>query len=345
ARLQASPADLLSAPPILAIAAAADFYELPIRAFTRFLHAQLPVTVLIHAPDPTTFDLPLLRLAFGQALVGQTALSHVAHLLDTVDQIAAASGPVVILHSRDAWAPLFRHSPESGLEVHQPGTEAVPPPNAPVIPPLAWEDEADIPYVAFTAADGTPQRAALTAHDAAAYRRLDGWKEELSARPEAPPPPSEAALDTARREGATQAVLRLVNYLTGTQVGPEVGPAVASAKEGADLQAAPVAPVEAMKPKAPEPTQPPTPEPPASADPYIDSFLCTSCNDCMKVNARLFLYDGNKQAYLGPLDHGTFADLVKAAEGCPAKCIHPGTPRPGDASATPAVLARAAKLK
>lgn len=65
----------------------------------------------------------------------------------------------------------------------------------------------------------------------------------------------------------------------------------------------------------------------------------------MKVNALLFLYDGNKQAYISDPKLGVFADLVKAAEGCPAKCIHPGAPRPGDASATPQMIARAAKFK
>ena len=47
--------------------------------------------------------------------------------------------------------------------------------------------------------------------------------------------------------------------------------------------------------------------------------------------------------YLDLGANGTFAELVKAAEGCPAKCIHPGTPRPGDRTATPQLIARAAK--
>ena len=42
--------------------------------------------------------------------------------------------------------------------------------------------------------------------------------------------------------------------------------------------------------------------------------MCTSCNDCMKVNARLFLYNAEKQAYLGDPANGTYAELVKAAE-------------------------------
>lgn len=77
---------------------------------------------------------------------------------------------------------------------------------------------------------------------------------------------------------------------------------------------------------------------------YIDTPLCTSCNDCTRVNPLLFLYDANKQAYLGDLKTGTYLQLVTAAEKCPARCIHPGAPRPGDETATSDVVARAAKF-
>lgn len=77
---------------------------------------------------------------------------------------------------------------------------------------------------------------------------------------------------------------------------------------------------------------------------FIDTALCTSCNDCTNINALMFKYDKNKQAYLGDVAAGTFLQLVTAAEKCPAHCIHPGTPRPGDPTVTPALLARAAKL-
>ena len=83
----------------------------------------------------------------------------------------------------------------------------------------------------------------------------------------------------------------------------------------------------------------------APADPYIDSFLCTSCNDCFKINNRLFAYDANKQAYIADARAGTYAQLVKAAAGCPASCIHPGTPRPDDKTATPQILATAARFR
>jgi ferredoxin len=60
--------------------------------------------------------------------------------------------------------------------------------------------------------------------------------------------------------------------------------------------------------------------------PYIDTMLCTSCNDCMKFNALTFIYNENKQAIIGDAKAATFEQLVLAAEKCPARCIHPGKP-------------------
>ncbi len=62
-------------------------------------------------------------------------------------------------------------------------------------------------------------------------------------------------------------------------------------------------------------------------DPYIDTPLCTSCNECTKINNKLFEYDDNKQAFIADAGAGTFRDLVTSAEKCPVKIIHPGKPR------------------
>ncbi|MBD3334666.1 MAG: ferredoxin [Candidatus Eisenbacteria bacterium] len=61
-------------------------------------------------------------------------------------------------------------------------------------------------------------------------------------------------------------------------------------------------------------------------EPWITTPLCTSCNDCINLNPRLFVYDENKQARIGDPRAGTYAQLVQAAEKCPAHCIHPGKP-------------------
>jgi len=62
-------------------------------------------------------------------------------------------------------------------------------------------------------------------------------------------------------------------------------------------------------------------------DPYIDTPLCTSCDDCTKLNPQIFAYDGNKQAFIKDATAGPYKDLVKAAEKCPVKIIHPGKPK------------------
>jgi pyruvate-ferredoxin/flavodoxin oxidoreductase len=61
-------------------------------------------------------------------------------------------------------------------------------------------------------------------------------------------------------------------------------------------------------------------------EPYIDSAQCTSCNECTNISSKLFAYNEQKQATIKNARGGTFAQLVKAAEMCPVKIIHPGTP-------------------
>ena len=61
-------------------------------------------------------------------------------------------------------------------------------------------------------------------------------------------------------------------------------------------------------------------------EPYIDSVLCTTCNECTNLNSRMFVYDENKQAVLEDPRAGTFQELVRAAELCASRLIHPGDP-------------------
>ncbi|MCW9088468.1 MAG: ferredoxin, partial [Gammaproteobacteria bacterium] len=67
-------------------------------------------------------------------------------------------------------------------------------------------------------------------------------------------------------------------------------------------------------------------EEPLVEEPWIDTPLCTSCNDCLAINPLMFIYDESNQAILGDLNTGTYAQMVEAAEICPSKCIHPGAP-------------------
>ncbi len=63
-----------------------------------------------------------------------------------------------------------------------------------------------------------------------------------------------------------------------------------------------------------------------SNDPYIDTALCTSCNECLDLNPVMFKYNSDKMAFIADPKAGTFSELVEAAELCPVSIIHPGAP-------------------
>jgi len=69
--------------------------------------------------------------------------------------------------------------------------------------------------------------------------------------------------------------------------------------------------------------------------------MCTTCDDCMGINKMMFVYNDDKQAIIKDPRAGTFADLVAAAEICPAKCIHPGKPLDPNESDLEELIARA----
>ena len=62
-------------------------------------------------------------------------------------------------------------------------------------------------------------------------------------------------------------------------------------------------------------------------DAYIDTPLCTTCNECTNLNSMIFAYNADKQAYVKDPSGGPYRDLVTAAELCPVHVIHPGRPK------------------
>ncbi|MEI7612659.1 MAG: hypothetical protein WCK63_07100 [Betaproteobacteria bacterium] len=88
------------------------------------------------------------------------------------------------------------------------------------------------------------------------------------------------------------------------EIQPSVAPAVA---------AAPVV-VEAEPEKSPD-------------EAYIETPRCSTCNECVQLNGKMFAYDGNQQAFIADVSAGTYAQLVEAAENCQVSIIHPGKPR------------------
>jgi hypothetical protein len=77
------------------------------------------------------------------------------------------------------------------------------------------------------------------------------------------------------------------------------------------------------------------------AVPWIETARCPSCNECQLVNDKLFLYNANKQAYLGDLKTGTYRQMVEAAESCQVSIIHPGKPWNPNESGLEELLERA----
>ncbi len=154
----------------------------------------------------------------------------------------------------------------------------------------------------------------------------------------------ERLVEASRREGAASAVYRLVEALsrpnglaaarasvTASVTALDTGSAGASA--GAAASASPStspAPTPAIAPSsAPAPDAPASAEPSLPAEttgPYIESALCTSCNECINLNPQMFKYNAEKQAYVADPKAGTYKQLLKAAAACPAKCIFPGPP-------------------
>jgi ferredoxin len=167
-----------------------------------------------------------------------------------------------------------------------------------------------------------------------------------------------AELEQVRNQAASEAMQRLTDRLLGMDLlGKDLGSgasddAYSSAPSAGMAASTSLAADESLaavdEPAQPEPAptasvaEPAAEEPIAFDDPWIDTPLCTSCNDCLKVNPALFIYNEEKQALLGDLSSATFAQLVEAAELCPAKCIHPGRPWNPDEPGLDALIERAA---
>jgi hypothetical protein len=97
----------------------------------------------------------------------------------------------------------------------------------------------------------------------------------------------------------------------GAAVAPPAPAAVAASE--APVPVAAVAAVEEAPARSPD-------------EAWIETARCPSCNECQLINDKLFLYNANKQAYIGDLKAGTYKQMVEAAESCQVAIIHPGKP-------------------
>ncbi len=147
----------------------------------------------------------------------------------------------------------------------------------------------------------------------------------------------EAGLTQARAEAAGEVMGRLTDMLMGMDF--------TSGAPRAPLAAPTPSPPSTVAPKEDEAGASETPaeeEDEGFDDPWIDSPLCTSCNDCLVINPIMFVYNENNQAVFGDSRAGTYAQMIEAAEICPSKCIHPGKPLNLDEPGVEELLERAA---
>jgi len=115
----------------------------------------------------------------------------------------------------------------------------------------------------------------------------------------------------------------------------------------AGASAPPVAaPVAAQTSAAPAPVaEPAAQEEKSSDEAYIETPRCTTCEECVQVNNKMFVYDANKQAYIADINAGTYRQLVEAAEACQVSIIHPGKPRNANEPGIAELVERAAAFQ
>jgi len=134
----------------------------------------------------------------------------------------------------------------------------------------------------------------------------------------------EEELTRARAEAASEVMGRLTDVLMGMDFSTAGARPVLKASPASASSAETPAADEVLKEVAPAPAE--EEEEALTEEPWIDTPLCTSCNDCLNINPQMFVYDDTNQAVIGDLSAGTFEQMVEAAEICPSKCIHPGSP-------------------
>ncbi|HEW98221.1 MAG: ferredoxin [Candidatus Parabeggiatoa sp. nov. 3] len=156
----------------------------------------------------------------------------------------------------------------------------------------------------------------------AEQKALKAYEAEAQAERERLQAEQAEAVEQVRQDTAGEVMQRLTDVLLGMDFST-ASPSIRRAAPAAKTSTPEAPTVTEAKPEPEEEEE----EEVTFDEPWIDNTLCTTCNDCMKVNSMLFIYNDNKQAILGDINSGTYAHFVEAAELCPAHCIYPGKPR------------------
>jgi len=149
-----------------------------------------------------------------------------------------------------------------------------------------------------------------------------------------------AELEQVRQAAAGEAMQRLADMLLGLDLTTAPGAVIPTTRPAALPEEEEAVPPPEQTGAVEEAIEP---EPSSGFDqPWIDTPLCTSCNDCVNLSSLLFVYNEDKQVLLGDPRAGTYAQMVEAAELCPTRCIHPGKPWNPDEPGLEELIERAA---
>lgn len=190
------------------------------------------------------------------------------------------------------------------------------------VPPEAWHDgmlplaeylelDADArlgkyPFVWHLLPDGEPGRLLVAAAMVASCEdRRDFWR--LLRGLARPASDGETDRQTLIDQIRAELLAKLGQSLL--QLGGDSGPATPAAAGDPQAQAPATAAGQA-----------------AAMAPWIDSQACSACDECVRLNPRIFGYNSAGKATIKDPRGGPYSDLVKAAERCKEGIIHPGLP-------------------
>jgi pyruvate-ferredoxin/flavodoxin oxidoreductase len=78
---------------------------------------------------------------------------------------------------------------------------------------------------------------------------------------------------------------------------------------------------------------------------WIETPECTTCDECTTINPHIFAYNDEDKAVVRDPRGGPFRDIVRAAEKCTGRIIHPGTPANPNEPGLDQLIQRAAKYQ
>lgn len=165
-------------------------------------------------------------------------------------------------------------------------------------------------------------------------RAMEAWEVEKEKEIEALKAQYEAKIEEVRQTAAGEAMERLSHVLLDLDNLPAAPLTTAPPTPDAAKEQPPDTPNKDEETPDPEPKAPP-------AEPWLETFRCTSCNECTENYPTAFDYNEDKQAVLADVSTISYEELVMAAEECPAKCIHPGLPDDPDDPAMAPLIKRA----